>query len=353
MSVTVVCTRALLFIVISLSCTALAVAQRPEIAKVEADLVGGYLYVTGENFGRKDQLTLKLSGEPLTITVKTDIQMIATLPVGTQPGTYRLTLQKGRGADVLDSVDVTIGSTGPAGPEGPQGQQGPAGPAGPQGPQGPAGAAGSPGAQGPQGEQGPQGPAGQAGAQGEPGAAGPQGPQGVAGPQGPAGQNGAQGPQGVAGPQGPQGAAGPQGPAGATVAVFPVGRSAVSGATAVSTVDGATPLVCLGQNIGQATIDPNWFGSGSIEYRLVVFGQKTSGPAGEDVYFDLCRGSNMGDINGSLLVTNTITANPQNSDSGWQTLTGSDPVRMNLLARRRSSAAGSYTHAYVLVRPAP
>jgi hypothetical protein len=347
MSVTVVCTRALFFILITLSCTAFTLAQRPEITKVEADLVGGYLYVTGENFGRRDQLALRLSGEPLTIVVKTDLQLIATLPNGTQPGTYRLTLQKGRGADVVDSVDVTIGNTGPAGPAGPQGSKGEPG------------AAGSPGAQGPQGEPGPQGPAGQTGPQGQPGA---QGAQGQVGPQGPAGQNGAQGPQGVPGPQGPQGVAGPQGPqgipgpqgpAGATVAVFPVGRSAVSGATAVSTVEGATPLVCLGQNIGQATIDPSWFGSGSIEYRLVVFGQKTSGPAGEDVYFDLCRGANMNDSNGSLLVTNTINANPQNSDSGWQTLTGSDPVRMNLLGRRRSTAAGSYTHAYVLVRPAP
>ena len=329
MSKTVICTRALFLFIVLLSGTGLALAQRPEISKVEADVVGGYLYVTGENFGRKEQLMLNLAGEPLTILVKTEVQLIAALPAGTQPGTYRLTLQKGRGADVLDSVDVTIGSTGPAGPEGPQGQQGPAGPAGQAGPQGEPGA---PGAQGATGEQGPQG---------EPG------------PQGPAGQNGAQGPQGVPGPQGPQGVAGPQGPAGSTVAVFPVGRSAVSGATAVSTSEGSTPLICLGQNIGQATIDPNWFGSGSVQYRLVVFGQKTSGLAGEDIYFDLCRGSSMGDINGSLLVTNVITANPQNSDSGWLTLTGSDPVRMNLLGRRRSSAVGSYTHAYVLIRPAP
>ena len=349
MSVTVICTRAILFLVIVLSCTALTFAQRGEISKVEADLVGGYLYVTGENFSRRE-LGLKLAGEPLSILVKTDVQLIAALPAGTQPGTYRLTLQKGRGADVLDSLDVTIGSVGPAGPEGPQGQAGPAGPSGQQGPQGEPGA---PGAQGQRGEAGPAGPAGQDGA---PGAQGSQGPQGEPGPQGPAGQAGAQGPQGVAGPQGPagpQGVAGPQGPAGQTVAVFAVGRSAVSGATAVSTIEGAIPLVCLGQNIGQATIDPSWFGTGSVEFRLVVFGQKTSGPAGEDVYFDLCRGSNLGDINGSLLVTNTINANPQNSDSGWQTLTGTEPVRMNLLARRKSGAAGSYTHAYVLVRPAP
>ncbi len=350
MSVTVICTRALLFFVALLSCTAFTYAQRSEISKVEADLVGGYLYVSGENFGRRDQPTLKLAGEPLALLVKTDVQLIAALPAGIQPGTYRLTLQKGRGSDVLDSVDVTIGGVGPAGPEGPQGQQGPAGPAGLPGPAGQPGPQGEAGALGLQGEPGLQGPAGQTGPQGPQGVAGPQGAQGVAGPQGPAGQTG---PQGAAGPQGPQGVAGPQGPAGATVAVFPVGRSAVSGATAVSTIEGATPLVCLGQNTGQAKIDPTWFGSGSVEYRLVVFGQKTSGPAGDDVYFDLCRGSNMNDSNGSLLVTNTITANPQNSDSGWQTLTGSDPVRLNLLGRRRSGASGSYTHAYVLVRPAP
>ncbi|MDI1242228.1 MAG: hypothetical protein PSX80_09940 [bacterium] len=347
MSVIVICTRAILFTILLLACTTLAFAQRVGISKVEADVAGGYLYVSGENFGRREQLVLKLAGEPLAILVRSEVQLIAALPSGTQPGTYRLTLQKGRGADVLDSLDVTIGSVGPAGPEGPQGQPGSAGQQGPQGESGAPGPQGTPGVQGPRGEPGPQGPEGQAGAAGAPG------PRGEPGTQGPAGQTGPQGSQGVAGPQGPQGVAGPQGPAGQTVAVFPIGRSPVSGATMVSTSEGSTPLICLGQNIGQATLDPNWFGTGTVEYRLVVFGQKTSGLPGEDVYFDLCRGSNLGDINGNLLVTNVITANPQNSDSGWQTLTGRDPVRMNLLARRRSSAAGSYTHAYVLVRPAP
>jgi len=350
MSLNAFCTRFFLFAVALLSVTTFANAQKPEITKVEADMNGGYLYVTGENFGRRDELTLKLAGQPLTILVKTEVQLIAALPTAIQPGTYRLVLQKGRGADVIDSVDVTIGGIGPAGPEGPQGAPGPSGLQGPQG------EAGAPGLQGPKGDPGPQGQAGEQGAQGP---AGEQGPKGDPGTPGPTGSAGAQGPQGIAGPQGPQGVAGPQGPQGlpgassGAVAVFPVGRSAVSGASAVSTVEGATSLVCLGQNIGQATIDPSWFGTGAIQYRLVVFGQKTSGVAGEDVYFDLCRGSNMNDSNGSLLMTNAITANPQNSDSGWQTLTGTDPVRVNLLARRKSTAAGSYTHAYVIVRPAP
>ena len=111
-------------------------------------------------------------------------------------------------------------------------------------------------------------------------------------------------------------------------------------------------LVCLGQNFGQATIDPTWFGTGGIQYRFVVFGRKLSGTDGEDIYFDLCRGSNLGDTGGSLLTTNVVTANNQLTDSGWQTLSGSDPVRINLRARKRGSSSGAYSHAYVLVRPA-
>ena len=312
--------RIFLCAAVFLSFSALANAQQPAITKVEADLVGGYLYVSGENFGKRDQLTLTLAGEPLAVLVKTDLQLIAALPASTQPGTYRLVLQKGRGADVLDSVDVTIGSTGPTGPEGPQGTPG------------------QPGAQGAQGE------------------AGPQGPQGETGAQGPAGQAGAQGPQGIPGPQGPQGVPGPSGSSGSSgssVAVFPIGRNPINTSNTVAAVEGSTSLICMGQHFGQATIDPNWFGTGAIEYRFVVFGLKSSGPTGQDINFDLCRGSNMGDTGGSLLVTNAVSANPQQVDSGWQTLVGSEPVRMNMLARRRSAALGAYYHAYVLVRPAP
>ena len=116
MSLSAICKRIFLLSAVLFLGTSLSNAQRTEISKVEADLVGGYLYVSGENFGRRDQLTLKLAGEPLTILVKTDVQLIAALPASTQPGTYRLVLQKGRGSDMLDSVDVTIGSSGPAGP---------------------------------------------------------------------------------------------------------------------------------------------------------------------------------------------------------------------------------------------
>ncbi|MEQ1764531.1 MAG: hypothetical protein ABL984_15480 [Pyrinomonadaceae bacterium] len=398
MSVTVLCTRVFLFAFVLLSCTAFSIAQLPETAKVEttfthsqrteisrveADLAGGYLYVSGDNFDRRDRLTLKLGDESLTILVRTEVQLIAALPAGTQPGTYRLTLEKRYGNDVLASVDVTIGSTGPSGPEGPQG---PAGPSGLRGPQG------EPGAQGPQGEAGPQGPAGQAGGQGPAGQAGAQGPQGETGAQGPAGQAGAQGPQGEAGPagqtgaQGPQGDAGPQGPAGApgpqgqagaqgaagaqgpqgvagapgpqgnpgiTVAVVPIGRAPQASTEAITVSDSFSSFICSGQNLGQATLDPSWFGASSVQYRFVVLGSKTAGGSGEDLLFELCQATGLSDVGGTLLSTNTISSGTQLVDSGWRTLSGSGPVRLNLRARKRPAAAGGLSHAYILVRPAP
>jgi hypothetical protein len=70
--------------------------------------------------------------------------VVATLPTGTNPGGYLLTLTNA--ADGLKvAFDVTLGAAGPPGPQGPQGPQGV------QGPQGPQGALGQPGPQGPAG----------------------------------------------------------------------------------------------------------------------------------------------------------------------------------------------------------
>jgi hypothetical protein len=79
---------------------------------------------------------------------------------------------------------------------------------------------------------------------------------------------------------------------------------------------------------------------------------KTAGAPGDDVFFDLCMGSNLSDAAGSNLITHTFTSNPQLADSGWQTLAGSAPVRLNLRGRKRNISAGALGHAYILVRPA-
>jgi hypothetical protein len=302
------------------------------------------------------------------------------------------------------------GDKGDTGAQGPQGETGPQGPAGAQGPQGDKGDKGERGEQGPQGPQGPQGQKGDTGdrgPKGDTGATGAQGPQGDVGPQGNKGDKGDRGEQGLQGPQGPQGskgdtgergakgdtgaagqsvmgtpvppdvncpyggvmytsasgnhfvcngapgAQGPQGvqgPQGPTVATFPIGRAPEGNFAAITFNDDSSSSVCNGQYLGQATIDPSWFG-GSIDYRVVVFAARTSGVVGQNVYFDFCAGSNLGDGGGTNLFTNVVFNNPHLSDSGWQTLSGSAPVRINLRARKNSPAAGAFGHAYILVRP--
>ena len=362
-----------------------------EVTQTEVNNATNQITITGVNFGTSLP-SVTLADQPLNVISSTPTQLVADLPAGIQPGTYLLKVSRGTGTSQKDEIDITIGGGGPEGPQGPQGPQGPAGPqgtmgapgpqgpqgetgpqgsagpagpTGPQGPQGETGATGPQGPQGPQGETGPQGAAGPQGPQGETGATGPQGPQGdpgpagAQGPQGPQGSQGltgATGPQGSAGPQGPTGATGPQGPQGSqgpqgpTVAVFPVGRAPEGNFAAITFNDDSSSFVCNGQYLGQATIDPAWFG-GSIDYRFVVFGSRTAGVIGQNLYFDLCAGSSLGDGGGSLLFTDVLFNNPHLVDSGWQTYSGSSPVRLNARARKNSPAAGNYGQIYLLIRP--
>jgi hypothetical protein len=119
------------------------------------------LTIDGKNFGQAPVVIL--DALQLVVTSATPTQILATLPPGLLPGSYRLTVAgRRRGHDPddhpstgeVDVFDVTVGAVGPVGPKGdkgdmgnvgPQGLQGPAGPQGPQGPAGPAGAQGPPG----------------------------------------------------------------------------------------------------------------------------------------------------------------------------------------------------------------
>lgn len=336
-----------------------ASSNQLEITQTEVNTGANQIVITGVNFGTALP-TVTLADGPLLVVSSSPTQIVAELPPTLPPGTYLLKVSRGNGATQRDEIDVTVGSNGPQGPQGdpgppgPPGPQGEPGPVGPQGPAGPQGQTGPQGPAGPQGATGPQGPQGETGAAGATGATGPQGPAGPSGPQGAtgaAGPQGATGPQGPVGPQGPAGPAGQQGPAGPTVATFHIGRAPEGNFTAVTFNDNSSAFICGGQYLGQATIDPNWFGTGGVDYRFVVFGERTAGGLGDDLFFDLCRGSGLGDGGGANLFTNVVFNNPQLADSGWQTLTGTTPVRFNLRARKRSAAAGSYGHAYILIRP--
>jgi Collagen triple helix repeat (20 copies) len=223
------------------------------IKEARADMETGQLLLLGENFLRRahDQVFVSLSGTLLTVISETETEILAELPSGIGPGTYRLAVLRSGHTPALDAMDLTLGAVGPAGAEGPEGAQGPMGDAGPQGIQGPPGEDGQDGAPGPAGPKGlnwrgqwekgveyvtddavqfggsswialqdvaPGRPPGGPGLGqddwallAEKGAKGDQGDQGLQG------DPGGQGPQGEAGPQGP---IGPQGNPGPPLASF-------------------------------------------------------------------------------------------------------------------------------------
>jgi hypothetical protein len=189
---------------------------RPLILSVSADPQLVVLTISGHNFGDQPPV-VSLDSVPLVVTSATPTQVLASLPPGLLPGSYRLTLARrtpvGDGQDGhhstpnVDVFDVTLGAVGPVGPKGDKGDMGNVGP------QGLPGAPGPPGAKGDPGPQGIQGPKGSPGPKGDPG------PAGLAGPQGPKGDPGPAGPPGPPGPPGPAGSGGL--PAGAAVLGLP------------------------------------------------------------------------------------------------------------------------------------
>ena len=109
------------------------------------------LTITGKNFGAVAP-SVTLGGTPLTVQSFTPSMAVATLPTGTNSGSYQVVLVNNeRPLHPSATFDVTLGAAGPAGPMGPAGPQGPAGATGAQGPAGPQGATGPTGPQGPMG----------------------------------------------------------------------------------------------------------------------------------------------------------------------------------------------------------
>jgi type VI secretion system Hcp family effector len=127
-----------------------------------ADAEAELMTIRGANFG-EHRPRVTLGGQALTVLSSGPFEILAALPPGLEPGSYRLTVSRGRGEGRSDTFAVTIGAVGPAGPPGPEGPEGPPGLPGPQGPPGPQGLPGSQGPAGPPGPQGPQGPPGAGG----------------------------------------------------------------------------------------------------------------------------------------------------------------------------------------------
>jgi hypothetical protein len=136
----------------------------PVINSATVNYSTNVLTVTGQNFtAAGPTVTATLNAIPLSLLSASNTQLVANLPAGLRPGTYRLTVTNSASPNQPGNADLTIGAVGPIGPQGPPGPQGAQGALGPSGPTGPSGATG------PAGAIGPQGPAGATGARGEQG----------------------------------------------------------------------------------------------------------------------------------------------------------------------------------------
>lgn len=159
--------RAALGLTLALVCLSPAAAEDRDrgdrgslaITSASADANAELLTVRGLNFGSPVP-RVTLAGERLEVLSWGPFEILAALPPGLEPGSYRLAVSSGRGERRSDTFDVTIGAAGPAGPPGPEGPEGPAGLPGPQGPGGLPGPVGPTGPVGAPGPPGPPGPAG-------------------------------------------------------------------------------------------------------------------------------------------------------------------------------------------------
>jgi hypothetical protein len=119
-------------------------ASSPVITGVLPDFTAGVLRIEGTGFPASPQIFF--NSLPLMVLSESRSEIVTDLPVGLDPGSYRLVVtSSGKGAATA-TFAVALGAVGPQGPAGANGVpgiQGPTGPEGPQGPPGPAGAGGA------------------------------------------------------------------------------------------------------------------------------------------------------------------------------------------------------------------
>jgi hypothetical protein len=142
-----------------LACSPSWAASGPIISSALANYANNQIVLTGENFKPAAAApSVRLGGTALTLLSSTNRNIVAILPAGFAPASYKLAVTNSN--NQTGSLIVAVGINGATGPQGPAGSVGPAGSLGPQGRTGQAGASGPPGHAGLPGPLGPLGPAG-------------------------------------------------------------------------------------------------------------------------------------------------------------------------------------------------
>lgn len=118
-----------------------AAAATPVVNNSTIDYTAQQITISGSGFSPKGIAPAVLfNNVAITPVSFSDSQIVAPVPSGTVPGSYRLRITNSQGN--FYEFDLTYGAVGPQGPIGPQGATGSTGPIGPQGPTGATGPAG-------------------------------------------------------------------------------------------------------------------------------------------------------------------------------------------------------------------
>jgi hypothetical protein len=137
------------FIILALLSSAPAFAQQLVIRSAVPDSNAGTLFIAGQNFGSDP--SVEIDGTQVQILSSSPELLMVEVPASVlvQPGSFLLTVARGKKTTERDVFNFTIGAVGPMGEQGPIGMEGPRGERGEIGPRGESGPEGPSGAPGP------------------------------------------------------------------------------------------------------------------------------------------------------------------------------------------------------------
>jgi len=113
--------RKLMAILVAACISTSAFAASLEVRGITADTTANLVTIKGVNLidatGHSPKLVL-LGALQLPVVSASGDQIVASLPSGIAPGSYRLTVGYGAGNTQSDQFDLTLGAAGPQGPKG-------------------------------------------------------------------------------------------------------------------------------------------------------------------------------------------------------------------------------------------
>ena len=115
----------LLLAVLCLTPSMTAALDPLAIHRVEVEEAAGQMRISGVEFGNEEPI-VTLEGIPMVVVSHSPTEIVITMPAGTTPGTYLLSVLQSLATTMRtqDEFNVTVGAEGPQGPQGVAGPSG-------------------------------------------------------------------------------------------------------------------------------------------------------------------------------------------------------------------------------------